>query len=328
MQRILLRALTPLLLCMMAAFSSACTMPPPGTAIQPCTDEAAYGARLFDERPRIAVATAYAPEFSVLLPSLEGAEEYQIHGVSYWTGELGGQPVVLFMTGVSVVNATMNTQRLLDDFNITDIVVSGVAGGADPSLSIGDVIVPARWAKYDETTYLRETVPGVFTAPFPGVRPLVPPYGFIGTRGVRVTTTNDPTPAPRLWFEVNSDLLAIASTASAKAELKRCDTDNLCLPTEPSFHFGGSGVSGSVFMDNADYRNYLHETFDAQVIEMETAAIAMVAYSNDVPFIAFRSVSDLAGGGTATQNEIRAFEHLAARNSAALVIAFMEHFPK
>ena len=81
-------------------------------------------------------------------------------------------------------------------------------------------------------------------------------------------------------------------------------------------------------MDNADYRNYLHETFDAQVIEMETAAIAMVAYSNDVPFIAFRSVSDLAGGGTATQNEIRAFEHLAARNSAALVIAFMEHFPK
>lgn len=81
-------------------------------------------------------------------------------------------------------------------------------------------------------------------------------------------------------------------------------------------------------MDNRAYREYLHETFDAQVVEMETAAIAMVAYSNEIPFIAFRSVSDLAGGGTASQNEIRAFEHLAARNSAALVAAFLERMPE
>ncbi|MEL7283271.1 MAG: hypothetical protein AAGJ68_02120, partial [Pseudomonadota bacterium] len=33
-----------------------------------------------------------------------------------------------------------------------------------------------------------------------------------------------------------------------------------------------------------------------QVVEMETSAIATVAYANTVPYIGFRSLSDLAGG--------------------------------
>jgi adenosylhomocysteine nucleosidase len=324
MQRTFLRRLTPLFALFFTVLTCACATVDQISATSDA--QSAYG--LIDDSPRIAIATAYDPEFSVLLPSLQQSAEHKVHGVSYWTGELGGQPVVLFKTGVSIVNATMNTQRLLGEFNITQIVVSGVAGGLDPDLSIGDVTAPARWAKYDEATYLRETEPGVFKAPFPGVSPLVPPYGFMGTRGVRIATTEDSAPAPRLWFEADSNLLAIAEAASSQADFQQCDQDGLCLPDQPDFHIGGAGVSGSVFMDNSAYREYLHATFDAEVVEMETAAIAMVAYSNELPFIAFRSVSDLAGGGTASQNEIRAFEHLAARNSAALVIAFLERMPE
>lgn len=276
-----------------------------------------------DTQPRIAIATAYGPEFAALMPFLEQPQEYRLNGVSYWTGEIGGRPVVLFATGVSIVNATMTTQRLLDAFNITDIVVSGVAGSLDPDLSIGDVAIPARWAKYDEAIYLRETAPGIFTAPFPGVASMVAPYGFMGTRGVRIATDDDPAPAPRLWFDVDPDLLAMATEVASQVKLDQCDDEGLCLPDMPDVLVGGAGVSGAVFMDNGAYRAYLHDTFDAQVVEMETAAIAMVAYANEVPFIAFRSVSDLAGGGKAGQNEIRAFEHLAADNSAALVIAFL-----
>ena len=323
-----LQAMTPILCLAIAVLAGACTTAPETPGSLPDAGAARSVREWIDASPRVAVATAYDPEFAVLLPSLEQAEEHTVHGVSYWTGELGGHRVLLFKTGVSIVNATMNTQRLLDEFNITRIVVSGVAGGLDPDISIGDVTIPARWAKYDEATYLREASPGVFTPPFPGVSPMVPPFGFMGTRGVRIATTDDPAPAPRLWFDANPELLALADAAASSATLQQCDEAGLCLPGEPSFHVGGTGLSGSVFMDNRDYREYLHETFDAQVVEMETAAIAMVAYANDVPFIAFRSVSDLAGGGTASQNEIRAFEHLAARNSAALVIAFLERLPE
>ena len=55
---------------------------------------------------------------------------------------------------------------------------------------------------------------------------------------------------------------------------------------------------------------------------METAAAAMVAYANGVPFIAFRSLSDLAGGGPG-ENEIGTFFQIAAYNSSATTIAFL-----
>jgi adenosylhomocysteine nucleosidase len=65
------------------------------------------------------------------------------------------------------------------------------------------------------------------------------------------------------------------------------------------------------------------QTFQADALDMETAAVAHVAYVNKVPFIAFRSLSDLAGGGPG-QNEIDIFFQLAARNSAQALAAFLE----
>ncbi len=59
---------------------------------------------------------------------------------------------------------------------------------------------------------------------------------------------------------------------------------------------------------------------------METAAVATVAYANDVPFIGFRSLSDLAGGGPG-ENEMETFMTLAAENAAALLVAFVEALP-
>ncbi|QRK07606.1 hypothetical protein JQX13_47730 [Archangium violaceum] len=58
-------------------------------------------------------------------------------------------------------------------------------------------------------------------------------------------------------------------------------------------------------------------------LDMETSAVAVVAYSNGVPFIAFRSLSDLAGGGSGS-NEISTFFQLAAHNSALVVRSFLE----
>jgi len=59
---------------------------------------------------------------------------------------------------------------------------------------------------------------------------------------------------------------------------------------------------------------------------METAAVAHVAYANRKPFIAFRSLSDLAGGGEG-ENEMGTFLQLASDNSAAVVMAFLRALP-
>src|SRR3546814_19775006 len=63
---------------------------------------------------------------------------------NFMTGMLEGRPVVLLLSGISMVNAAMNTQRVLDRFHITHLVFSGIAGGVNPDLHIGEVSVAAR----------------------------------------------------------------------------------------------------------------------------------------------------------------------------------------
>ena len=58
------------------------------------------------------------------------------------------------------------------------------------------------------------------------------------------------------------------------------------------------------------------------MLDTQTAAVGMVAYSNSVPYIAFRSLSDLAGGGEG-ENEMGTFLGLAADNSAKVMLAFL-----
>ena len=79
-------------------------------------------------------------------------------------------------------------------------------------------------------------------------------------------------------------------------------------------------------VDNAELREWAYATFQARVLDMETAAVGHVAYANGVPFIAFRSLSDLAGGDPG-QNQARAFYPLASENSATVVLAFLRALP-
>src|SRR5690606_23898845 len=155
----------------------------------------------------------------------------------------------------------------------------------NPDLHIGDVVVAARWGQYLEVLMTREVAPGVFdfSAPnelgFPG-------YGMMRTRPVKVVSAREPQVHKKFWFEVDPDMLAAAQGLS-DIELRSCDSSSQCLQREPRLMVGGNGVSGAAFVDNAKYREYVFKTFQANVLDMESAACAMVAYTNAVPFIAF-----------------------------------------
>jgi adenosylhomocysteine nucleosidase len=286
---------------------------------------AAPSASAVEHGPKVAIGTAFGPEFDALAPLIEQPVRRQHNGVTFVSGSLEGVEVVLFKTGVSIVNAAMTTQLALTLFEIDEIVVSGIAGAVDPALNIGDVAVPARWGKYDEMVFLRDAEDPLQALP-PGLIPQFPPYdAFMATRGVRIASAQSPAPTPRFWYPADPALLAVARTAAADVALNGCyrsGAEDACLEPAPRVRVGGAGVSGSIFLDNADFRRFLDDTFDADVVEMETAAVAMVAHANGVPFIAFRSVSDLAGG-EGSPNEMRLFMRFAATNAALLVRAYL-----
>jgi adenosylhomocysteine nucleosidase len=284
----------------------------------------ASAADLIDATPRIAVMSAFEPEWQVLLKDLKGAQEHKLMGRRFMTGKLAGKDVVLFLSGVSMVNAAMTTQQAIDHFSIKAIVFSGIAGGVDPSLSIGDVVVSDQWGQYLEAIFARET-DGKFTIP-PFLDTQFPNYGMIYPNETEVLREGMDKPEDRFWFPVDGKLLDTAKAVASSVTLEKCAGEGKCLSHEPKIVVGGNGVSGQAFVDNKAFREYTYATFKARVLDMESAATAHVAYVNKVPFIAFRSLSDLAGGGEGA-NEMGVFFALASANSAKVVEAFLEKLP-
>ena len=269
-----------------------------------------------DDVRRIAIVSAFAPELAILRNELDAVAVRSMNGVEFAAGSLEGQEVVLFLSGVSVVNAAMTTQLALDHFAIDGIVFSGIAGGVDPGLRIGDVVIADRWGQYLELVFARDLdgawgKPPFFGYPFSN-------YGMMFPRSVTVQRTGSDAPETRFWFPVDAELLERARRARGDVTLKRCTADDTCLAHVPEIVVGGPGVSGGAFVDNAAFRDYTFATFGARVLDMESAAVAHVAWSNDVPFIAIRSLSDLAGGSE-DGNQIEVFFRLAAGNSAEVV---------
>lgn len=283
------------------------------------------GPQRLDSTSRIAVISAFEPELAELLPQLQRPQRHRVAGVEFTTGTLAGKEVVLFLSGISMTNAAMNTQRVLDHFNVSHIVYSGIAGGVNPGLSIGDVVVAAQWGQYLEVLMAREAAPGRYAAPdWMQAELTLPPFGMMHPRPVEVRSAAQPAVAKQFWFPVDAQMLKVAAGLQ-NVPLARCHA-NQCLHQTPRVQVGGNGVSGQAFVDNKAFREYAFNTFAANVLDMETAATAMVAHSNGVPYIAFRSLSDLAGGGEGA-NELATFMGLAASNSAKVLMAFLRAWP-
>jgi adenosylhomocysteine nucleosidase len=289
--------------------------------IGPATAAISKPVAQLDDVPRIAVISAFEPEWIALGEAVADRHEWRVNGVRFIGGTIGGRPVLLFLSGVSMVNAAMTTQLALDRFNIRSIVFSGVAGGLDPGLDVGDVVVPERWGQYLESVFARADGNG-FAPPevrLPGAR--LANFGMIYPGPVGVRRDGAQAVERRFWFDADPGLLALARRVAANTTLLRCRQD-LCFRAQPKVVVGGQGISGPVFMDNKEFRTYAFAAFNAQVTDMETAAVAQVAYANQLPYIAFRSLSDLAGGDPG-QNQAPAFYRISSDNAAAVVTRFV-----
>lgn len=283
-----------------------------------------------DQRARILVLSAFCAEMEVLKNNATINKTVVINGRTCYVGTLCGNKVVLGLTGISMVNAAMVAQTLIDHFNIKGIVFSGIAGGVSPDLNIGDVVVGTNSTQYQEMLAARYTGRG--DEPLDGDESLYDVgrytifkdnYGFWFPQPVGVTQKGNDADAEADMSEFASDpdYLAIAAEIVDDVILERCTPSKVCLDNQPKITFGLI-VSGQTFVDNANYRMWVCSTFEASAMDMETAAVAHVAYVNKIPLIPFRSLSDLAGGGPG-QNQIGIFFELAANNSARVLLAFL-----
>lgn len=296
-------------------------------------------------KSRMGIVSAFGSEADILIAQTTGKRQYEINGNLFTTGYLRGNNVVIVLTGVSIENATMITQLMIDHFNIHHLLLTGIAGGVDPANNIGDVVIPDKWALPLEVYWSRDSnvptpcgTPGdlsclglklsTFTSQ-PNSDYQVPTVnGRVGTglfmRETFVRNSSNPNGVYKFDYEADPKMLAVARTVNP--QLDRCGPNipRQCISTQPVVRRGGRGISGPAFLANPDYRNYVFKTIQAEVVDMETTAFAHVAYANQVPFIAFRSVSDLAGGDDS--QTVGAFfgSGLAETNEAKMTLGFLE----
>ena len=301
---------------------------------------------LTDCTPRIGIVSAFGQEADILVAQTRAARTWTINGNRFTTGVLRGEPVVIVLSGVSMINSAMVTQLMVDHFKVSRLVMSGIAGGVNPAHHVGDVIVPDRWAMPMEVFWNRDdqlpaacgkpadvSCLGLELAQVDG-KP-VPPFNGLFMRANAVRRAGG-APSTEFRFDYPVDPAMLAVARAIRPALARCGPraakspgaepdPALCVKSEPQVIVGGRGVSGTAFLADPKYRAYLFEQLHAETFEMETAALAHVAYANAIPYIAFRSLSDLAGAEEFNPDAVALFASgLAETNEAAVTLAFLE----
>ena len=97
----------------------------------------------------IAVLTAIQEEIAAFGAHLVETGRESVAGISIHHGTLDGRAVVLAESGIGKVNGALAATILFDRFRCGGIIFSGVAGGLDPALAVGDLVIAAEVIQHD-----------------------------------------------------------------------------------------------------------------------------------------------------------------------------------
>ncbi len=205
-----------------------------------------------------AILSALAEEQQGLLAQLQNPQLRRIASRDFWSGQLHGRPVVLALSRIGKVSASLTAAALISHFGVGRILFTGVAGGLAPGVAVGDVVVADEFVQHD-----------LDASPlFP--RYEVPLYG-------RARFACDPGLTALLQAAVKEALQASPANRAHAGLIASGD------------RFVSSQAESSALQTGL--RGAGHE---ALAVEMEGAAVAQVCADYGIPFAAVRTISDRA----------------------------------
>jgi adenosylhomocysteine nucleosidase len=175
--------------------------------------------------------------------------------------------VIIVFSHWGKVSAAMTATSLITEFGVDSLVFTGVAGGVDPSLRVGDIVVATSLVQHDMDA-----------------RPLFSHH--------EIPLLN------RTFIETDPNLRQILATA--------CHTYLACLTTDQTENLRSFGIveprivegviaSGDKFFaSKADLQDLRSQLPEAVCVEMEGAAVAQVCSEYGIPYAVVRTISDSA----------------------------------
>jgi adenosylhomocysteine nucleosidase len=219
----------------------------------------------------IGLICAIPQELAHLRQALATDRTAEIGGFRFDQGALDGREVVLAEAGIGKVNTATVATLLAARFDARSLVFSGVAGGLDPELAIGDVVIATRALQHDCGVIEEQRLH---------------PY-----QAGHVPFFN---PTRELGYEVAADLLDRVRARLDGFELPPM-SDAAGGPGRPPRLVYGTILAGDQYIHCEATRERLHRDFQAQAVAMEGGAMAQVASRMGVPWLEIRALSDLAG---------------------------------
>ena len=114
-----------------------------------CYADPAADAPETDPTPRIGIISAMSNEISLLLENAEISYVKTIGGEDFHAGTLQGQDVVILKAGIGKVLAASGMSAMLNNFNITKVLFTGVAGGVGDETQVLDIVVATDLVQHD-----------------------------------------------------------------------------------------------------------------------------------------------------------------------------------
>ena len=97
---------------------------------------------------KIGIMGAMVQELEGLKAELTGMRCETRRGIDFYFGTLHGKDVVLVQCGIGKVNAAMTTTLLLEQ-GIEKLIFTGVAGGLESGLRVGDLVISTDLLQHD-----------------------------------------------------------------------------------------------------------------------------------------------------------------------------------
>lgn len=212
----------------------------------------------------IGVLGAMDVEVERLLSLLQAPETVRVGDLEFHRGTIGGQGAVVVKCGIGKVNAARYAQAMIDRFAPAALINTGIAGGLDARLSVGDVVIGTELVQHDFDV-----------------------TGFGYAKGYLCTGENGDRPT---IFHADRELTELVQQATTAL-----------IPKEHVWQ--GRVATGDLFVSGVEAKREIFDTFGAFAAEMEGAAIAQVAHFAGTPFVVLRAISDLADGTAAVSYE-------------------------
>ena len=294
---------------------------------------------------RTLILSAFPAEADAILAqtTLDPNPTVVVDGHRFYLGTLGGEEVIVGMTGIGMVNATETTEAALDYFtpesgvSIGAVVFSGVAGGSGRT-EIGSVAVPARWTSDGGETWHAVDADMLDAA---------------STLDVDLLSTDsigDPACSCGLFSRVRVDLerepqLFVGGDGSSADNNNGTafptiplggaifGTQPCAAPDRSPLFTGNFFQAVGPFLAHGLLSNitglFTDKPLAVDAVDMETAAAQQVADAHGIPFLGIRGMSDGPGDPLNLPGypfTFVVYKQIAADNAAIVTEAFLENW--